>query len=153
MVWEVVVTGQELTEDVLAWWLQHRQCMGGIERFEDIAAWQHARRLASRVYKTSRQGALRKDFGLRNQICRAAVSVMANIAEGFGRKTDKDFANFLYNAKGSALEVISHIYVALDQSYIDREEFNTLRTGYDKVIRMLVNLIRHLESDPKRSRY
>ena len=123
--------------------------MGKIERFEDIEAWQKARELASGVYEICRSGPLRRDFGLRDQITRSAVSVMANIAEGFGRRTNKDFANFLYTAKGSAMEVISHLYVAQDQQYLPPDSFKQLKTGYEEVQRMLVSFIRYLESNPR----
>ena len=85
-----------------------------INRFEDIEAWQLARELASEAYSICRSGELERDYGLKNQLSRAAVSVMANIAEGFGRKTNKDFSHFLYMAKSSAYEVMSHLYVAMD---------------------------------------
>lgn len=74
---------------------------------------------------------------------------MANIAEGFGRRTNKDFANFLYNAKASALEVMSHLYVALDQEYIDQKLFDELHDSSNKIRKMLVGLIRYLENNPK----
>jgi four helix bundle protein len=85
-----------------------------IKRFEDIKAWQAARELVSAVYRVSGKGKFEKDFGLRDQIRRAAVSVMSNIAEGFERCSDKEFNRFLYIAKGSAGEVRSHLFVALD---------------------------------------
>jgi four helix bundle protein len=119
-----------------------------IERFEDIEAWQKARELAGEVYKVSSVGSLNKDFGLRDQIRRAAVSVMANIAEGFGRRTNKDFANYLYTAKGSSMEMISHMYVVLDQKHIEKEKFESIKLGYEQVIKMLINFIRYLESNP-----
>jgi len=81
--------------------------MAKIERVEDIEAWQMARELVADIYKCSRDGSFRRDPSLRDQLRRAAISVPANVAEGFGRKTNKDFANFLYIAKGSATEVIS----------------------------------------------
>jgi len=124
--------------------------MSKIERFEDIEAWQRARELALEVYTACRSGPLRRDFGLRDQTTRAAVSVMANIAEGFGRRTNKDFANFLYTAKGSAMEVISHLYVALDQQYITQDQFDAIRTGYNEVTGKLIGFIRYLESTPDR---
>jgi len=123
--------------------------MGKIERFEDIEAWMKARKLTGEIYRYTRGGPFGKDFGLRDQIRRSAVSVMANVAEGFGRKTNKDFAHFLYTAKSSAMEVISHLYVALDQEYIDKEKFASLKEGYEHTQRMLVNLIRYLESHPR----
>lgn len=124
--------------------------MGKFERFEEIEAWKGAREMAGKVYEICRDGPLRRDFGLRDQLTRSAVSVMANIAEGFGRRTNKDFAGFLYTAKGSAMEAISHLYVALDQSYITQDQFDTLHAGYGEVTSKLVGLIRYLESTPDR---
>ena len=120
-----------------------------MKRFEDIDAWQEARRLASEVYRTTNDGPFKRDFGLKDQIRRSAVSVMANIAEGFGRKTNKDFAKFLYTSKSSAMETISHLYVSMDQNYTTKDLFSSLEKGYEKVIKMLVNLIKYLESNPR----
>ena len=100
--------------------------MASIKRFEEIIAWQKARGLVSEVYKLCATGRMNKDFGLRDQICRAAVSAMTNIAEGFGRRTHGDFAHFLDVARGSALEVQSLLYVALDLRYIEETEFGRL---------------------------
>ena len=82
--------------------------MARFRKFTDIEAWKKARELTSEVYGITRKGAFGRDFALRDQIRRAAISVMANIAEGFGRRTNKDFANFLYTAKGSAMDLTSH---------------------------------------------
>ena len=94
--------------------------MPTVRRFEDLQAWQKARELVREIYTTSADGRLSKDFGLRDQVCRAAVSAMSNIAEGFARGSDKDFAHFLDIARGSSLEVQSLLYVALDVGYIDQ---------------------------------
>ena len=123
--------------------------MSTFEKFEDIQAWQNARELANSVYRTTRDAPLNKDFALRDQLQRSAVSVMSDIAEGFGRRTNKDFANFLYRSKGSAMETISHLYIALDQDYINKDKFDSLCNGYKEVIKMLIGLIRYLESNPK----
>jgi four helix bundle protein len=97
-----------------------------IKRFEDIQAWQNARGLVREIYKTCAKGPLRKDFGLKDQLCRSAVSSMSNVAEGFARKTDKDFAHFLDVAKGSAVEAQSLLCVALDIGYLEPDEFRKL---------------------------
>lgn len=91
--------------------------MAKFERFEDILAWQKARVLVSEIYKTSNDGKFARDFGLKDQIRRAAVSIMSNIAEGFARRTNKEFTRFLYISHGSVAEVQSLLYVALDQQY------------------------------------
>ena len=92
--------------------------MPGITRFEEIEAWKTSRQLTNMIYKLSEQGAFIKDFGLKDQIRRASVSVMSNIAEGFESRTDTQFINFLGHAKGSAGEVRSQLYVALELKYI-----------------------------------
>jgi len=100
--------------------------MATIERFEDVQAWQKAREFVGEVYKLRSNGQLSKDFGLRDQLCRAAVSSMSNVAEGFARNSDKDFAHFLDVARGSVMEVQSLLYVALDIGYIEKNEFERL---------------------------
>jgi four helix bundle protein len=100
--------------------------MPTVRRFEELQAWQKARELVREIYRTSADGRLSKDFGLRDQLCRAAVSTMSNIAEGFARGSDKDFAHFLDIGKGSAMEVQSLLYVALDVGYIDQQNFERL---------------------------
>jgi len=97
-----------------------------IKRFEEINAWQKARELVRDVYRSCAAGPIAKDYGLKDQLCRAAVSSMSNIAEGFARRTDKDFAHFLDVAKGSAIEVQSLLYVALDVGYFAEGEFQHL---------------------------
>ncbi len=122
--------------------------MATIKRFEQIEAWQRARELVQEVYRASSQGPLRRDFGLRDQLSRAAVSSMSNIAEGFARKTDKEFARFLDVARGSAIEVQSLLYVALDMKYITAAEFRRL---YDRA-EETVSLISGFTSYLRRSR-
>jgi four helix bundle protein len=100
--------------------------MTTFHRFEEIQAWQLARQLTREVYAMTNSGAFAKDFGLRDQIRRAAVSVMSNIAEGFERRGNREFARFLSIAKGSAGEVNSQLYVALDQNYIEPVVFERL---------------------------
>lgn len=97
--------------------------MALIERFEDIRAWQEARILTRDIYHTCESGPFAKDFGLKDQIRRAAVSVMANIAEGFDCSSPKEFARFLEIARRSAVEVQSLLYVALDAGYISQQQF------------------------------
>jgi four helix bundle protein len=94
-----------------------------IRRFEDIRAWQEARTLTRQVYALTQAGSMAKDFGLRDQLQRAAVSVMANIAEGFDCDSHAEFARFLGFARRSAVEVQSLLYAALDAEYITSEAF------------------------------
>ena len=99
--------------------------MTAITKFEDLIAWQEARKLVSMVYKLTTDGLLAKDFGLKDQIQRAAVSSMTNIAEGFDNESTVEFARFLGMARRSAVEVFqSLLYVALDAKYIKTEVFN-----------------------------
>src|SRR3989344_944610 len=97
--------------------------MATIEKFEDLVCWQKSRLLVSEIYKNFNQC---KDYSLKDQIQRAAVSVMSNIAEGFERGTRQEFLNFLYIAKGSAGEVRSQLYAALDIGYLNIEIFKNL---------------------------
>ena len=118
--------------------------MSSFRKFEDILAWQKARMLTKRVYQVTRQEEFARDYGLRDQIRRASVPIMANIAEGFGRKTNKEFANFLVMSHGSAAEVQSHLYIALDLTYIDDETFKELYALVDEISRMIMALCQHL---------
>ncbi len=98
--------------------------MAMIQRFEDIQAWQEARILVKMVYSLTNKESFSKDFGMRDQIRRASVSVMANIAEGFDCESKVEFARFLGIARRSAVEVQSILYAALDVGYINNDEFN-----------------------------
>ena len=118
----------------------------GFKRFEEIKAWQKARVGTGRVYQVSKNAAFAKDFGLCNQIRRAGVSVMANIAEGNGRRTNNDFASFLVQAHGSAAEVQSHLYIALDLGYLDQKDFDEIYGLFDEISRMLMTLAQHLRN-------
>lgn len=118
--------------------------MATIERFEDIKAWQVARDLVSVVYRVSGRGKFEKDFGLRDQIRRASVSVMSNTAEGFERCSDKEFCRFLSIAKGSAGEVRSHLFVALDLGYLTPDEFEDLCARSEVVAKALSGFITYL---------
>lgn len=118
--------------------------MATFRRFEEIKAWQKARELTREIYQLTSYDKFSKDFSLKDQICRASVSIMANIAEGNGRKTNKDFASFLVIAHGSAAEVQSHLYIALDLNYIEKEEFTRLYANLDEISKMLTALTQHL---------
>ena len=100
--------------------------MSGVMRFEDLIAWQKARVMTREVYLATRQGAFARDFGLSNQIQRASVSVMSNIAEGFERNRPAEFHQYLSTAKSSCAEVRSDLYVALDVGYVDTQRFEFL---------------------------
>jgi len=116
-----------------------------IERFEDIKAWQEARNLVKMVYETVLENKkFSQDFGLRNQIQRAAVSVMSNIAEGFGRQSDRELIQFLTISRGSVSELQSQLYIALDLSYVDSTKFNRLYEKSSDVAKLINGFIRYL---------
>jgi four helix bundle protein len=93
--------------------------MATYSTFEEMPIWQQSRSLAKQVYQLTREGEFARDFGLRDQLQRSAVSVMSNIAEGFERTSRKEFANFLNIAKGSLGEALSQITIACDIGYIE----------------------------------
>lgn len=109
-----------------------------IERFEDLLAWQKARALTSKIYAVTRIGQFAKDFGLTDQIRRAAVSIGSNIAEGFERGNNKEFVTFVGIAKGSAGEVRSQLYTAYDAGYLSDAEITEL-VGLSKDVSKLIN--------------
>ena len=111
-----------------------------VERFEDLIAWQKARQLTSEIYRISGQSDFSKDFGLRDQIRRAAVSAMSNIAEGFDRGSRGEFHQFLVIAKASCAEVRSQLYVAQDAGYINQEIFDTLSNSTGELSRIIGGL-------------
>lgn len=111
-----------------------------VERFEDLIAWQKARQLAAEIYRVSAQGDFAKDFGLRDQIRRAAVSAMSNIAEGFDRGSRSEFHQYLVIAKASCAEVRSQLYVAQDVGYIDQEIFDSVSSSTAELSRIIGGL-------------
>ena len=124
--------------------------MATIERFEDIEAWKKARSLTRNIYQISSAGEFARDYGLRDQIRRAAVSGMSNIAEGFERGGNKEFIQFLSNAKGSVGEVRSQIYVALDARFVSQVQFDHLYGEATETSRLIAGLMRYLENSPLR---
>jgi four helix bundle protein len=121
-----------------------------ITRFEDIEAWQEARKLVRMVYEVIKKSPkFRKDFRLVNQVQDAAISSMSNIAEGFSRKGNKEFVQFLFISKSSAAEVQSEFYVALDQEYITQNEFDEIYDQAEIVSKLDSGLIKYLYSQQK----
>jgi four helix bundle protein len=120
--------------------------LGTFKSFENIQAWQKARQVTILIYEMTAAGNFARDFGLRDQIRRASVSIMANIAEGFGRHSDKEFANFLNMAHGSVSEVQSHLYVALDLNYIEQASFKKLYDLLTEISRMTLVLAQRLRA-------
>jgi four helix bundle protein len=125
--------------------------MPTIKKFENLDCWKEARILVNDVYKLTKRTAFWKDFGLRDQIQRAAVSAMTNIAEGFGRYSGKEFIRFLDYTQSSCEEVKSLLYVAYDQKYITEDD---LKEGYKKasdVRNLSLALIKYLRKSEKKS--
>lgn len=120
--------------------------MSKIETFEDIEAWKKARELTKQIYALSNDGQFARDFSLRDQIRRASVSIMSNIAEGFGRGGNKEFAQFFSTTKGSASEVQAQLYVALDANYINQEQFKHLYSETEATARLIGRLLRYLQN-------
>jgi four helix bundle protein len=118
--------------------------MATFHRFEDMEAWQSARRLTRELYAVSQRGRFARDYGLGSQLRRAAVSILSNIAEGFERDGTGEFIQFFAMAKGSVGEVRAQLYVALDQAYIDESAFSRLEALACETSRMLAGLMRYL---------
>jgi four helix bundle protein len=123
-----------------------------IERFEDIDAWQLGRELTKQVYACTKGGPFARDYGLRDQIRRAAGSAMHNIAEGFDSGSDSEFVRFLRYAQRSCTEIQSELYVAFDQKYISDEEFRRLYDSSKRVHSVIGGFIKYLLTSSKGSR-
>jgi len=123
--------------------------MAKVERFEDLICWQMSRKLVREVYAMSADGALSKDVGTRDQLRRAILSVMNNIAEGFARYSKKEFLLFLNHAQSSAAEMKSMLYVCEDLSYFSEENSKKLRQQSDQLRKSILALIRHLNISQK----
>jgi len=121
-----------------------------VTRFEDIDAWKKARELVKTIYKATAGGDFSRDFGLKDQIRRAAVSVMSNVAEGFERGGNRQFQQFLSVAKGSAGEVKSQLYVALDAGHIDQNDFNYIYQLADETGRLIGGFLSYLSKSEHR---
>jgi four helix bundle protein len=128
--------------------------MAKIKKFEEIKSWKKARTLTKQIYEVTSTGSFRRDFGLKDQIRRASVSILSNIAEGFERGGDQEFIQFLAVAKGSCGEVRAQLYVALDQSYFSRESFETLSKTATEVSELISGLMKYLkDSELRGSKY
>lgn len=126
--------------------------MATIKKFEDIMAWQKAREMMRLVYGCSGCGKFSKDFSLKDQLRRSCLSVMANIAEGYERDGNREFLQFLSQAKGSCGEVRSHLCVALDQGYLSNDEFISVHAMAMEISRMLSGLMSYLQQNENRGR-
>jgi len=119
--------------------------MAKVKKFEEIESWKKARSLTNKVYAVTLTGPFAKDFGLKDQIRRASVSILSNIAEGFERGGDKEFLQFLAVAKGSAGELRAQLYVALDQKYVSTEAFERLLIEVTQVSQLISGFMRYLK--------
>jgi four helix bundle protein len=120
--------------------------MSAIQKFEDLKVWQKARETNLQIYKLSNKGSFTKDFGLRDQIRRASVSILSNIAEGFERNGNKEFNQFLSIAKASAGEVRSQLYIAKDLEYISNDEFTEVVNKLIETSKMISGLMSYLKT-------
>lgn len=128
--------------------------MATVQQFEDLEVWKKARLVTRHIYAVSSKGAFARNFGLSDQIQRASVSAMSNIAEGFEREGNKEFRQFLALAKGSAGEVRSQLYVALDASLLQQSEFQQLYNSLIELSRLIAGLMRYLNaSDYKGNKF
>jgi four helix bundle protein len=116
-----------------------------ITRFEDLECWQEARKLVNMVYEASRENkSLHNDFRLVNQLTGAAISAMGNISEGFVRRSNREFIQFLFISISSAAELQSHMYVAMDQHFVSKETFDNIYQQAEKIAKMISGLITYL---------
>jgi four helix bundle protein len=118
-----------------------------ITKFEDLEVWQIARVAVAEIYRATNAAPFTKDFGLSDQIRRAAVSIMANIAEGFAGSSRKEFIRFLGYSRGSVAEVKSHLYLAADLKYLGKADFERLLKQVTEVSKQLTGFIKYLKSD------
>ena len=121
--------------------------MATIKRFEDLECWQQARELVKMVYLVTQKNEFKKDYELVGQVRRSAVSSMANIAEGFHRNSTKDFMRFLDYSRSSVAETLSHLYVGLDQKYINEQELEEVKKQANIVWKKVNNFISYLNKN------
>lgn len=122
------------------------------KRFEELEVWQKAKELTNLIYRLSASGNFARDFGLRDQMRRAAVSIMSNIAEGFESQTQAIFIQYLARAKGSAGELRAQLYITLEQNYLTQDEFNSAIALAESCSKQLARFIQYLESQPNARR-
>ncbi|NUN70763.1 MAG: four helix bundle protein [Bacteroidetes bacterium] len=116
-----------------------------IQRFEEMKVWQDSRKLSQQIYSITKSKDFIRDFGLRDQIQRASVSVMSNIAEGYERDSNRELIRFLIYSKGSVGEIRSLLYVAFDQEYITKDQFNELKDAATLISIQVANFIKYLQ--------
>jgi len=126
--------------------------MSSAKRFEDLEVWQRAKDLTNLIYRLSASGEFSRDFGLRDQMRRASVSVMSNIAEGFESQTQTMFIKYLAYAKSSAGEVRAQLYIAKDQVYVNEQDFQEAFSSAEICSKQLAKFIQYLENQPNARR-
>jgi len=120
--------------------------MSKIEKFEDIQAWQKARNVVNSIYEITKTGSFLKDYSLKDQILRAAISIPSNVAEGFSRHSNKEFTQFLFIAKSSAAEVQTQLYLAMDQKYITQSQFDNIYGEIEIISKQISKFITYLRT-------
>ena len=120
--------------------------MPSVQTFEELEFWKDARHLANVIYAVSNAGCFARDFGLRDQMRRAAVSIVSNIAEGFERGGDREFSQFLSIAKGSSGELRAQLFIALDQQYITQAQFDECRLLAIQISKRIARFMQYLKS-------
>ncbi len=123
--------------------------MGQTKQLEDMEVWQAAKQVVTEVYRLTRDGALAKDYGFKDQLQRAAVSIMANVADGYERGGNRELIQFLYLAKGSAAQTRSLVHAAKDLGYLSEEQRSSMLERLVSIGRQLGGFIRYLEQGPK----
>lgn len=121
-----------------------------IKRFEDIDVWKLSRKLVKKIYSFTENDRFKKDYGLKDQIRRSAVSIMSNIAEGFEKQSSIEFIRYLFIAKASSGETRSHIYIAFDLEYINKEEFEDIIIELENISKSLSGFIKYLRATNKK---
>ena len=123
--------------------------MSTVRSFEELTIWQEARELTDRIYILSKRFPKEELYGLTSQIRRASVSIMSNIAEGFNRRSTKEFINFLIISRASISEVQNDLYISLDLNYINKKDFETIYNHAQKISMSINKLITYLKSQVK----
>jgi len=118
--------------------------MSKIQKFEDLICWQKARLIVKDIYTLTSNDMFKKDFALKEQIRRAGISIVLNIAEGFGRQSHKEFIRFLFISHGSIAEVQTALYLALDLNYLSQEKFQKIYNDCTEISRIISGLIKSL---------
>ena len=124
--------------------------MPTVKSFEDLTVWKDARKFTNKIYNLTNKFPKEELYGLTSQIRRATVSIMANIAEGFDRRSDKELTNFLSIARASSSEVQNDLYIAIDLNYISQVEFNQLYQEAKKIAKQINGLMNYLKNDNKK---